>query len=91
MACAVWVQAADPEAVEALFKTLIQGVARPGLKLAVDKDLTSPSPSGKVRTLIYNITAPGAVSSFEFTMQTVEHPGGAFQASIQVARASGRP
>lgn len=90
-ACAVWAQAADPEAVEALFKTLIQGVERPGLKIAVDEDLTSPSPSGKVRTLIYNVTVPEAAISYEFTMQTAEHPGGAFQASIQVARASGHP
>lgn len=90
-ACAVWAQAADPNEVATLFKLLIQGVTQPGIKIVVDEDLVSPSPNGNVHTLLYNVTLPGAPRSFEFTMQTAEHTGGPFQASIQVALASAHP
>ena len=83
-ACAVWAEAADPRDVETFFKTMIEGVSRPGIKVRVDKDATV----GAVRALIYNIIAPGAPTGFEFTMLTAERSGGAFQASIQVAKAS---
>jgi len=63
---------------------MIEGVSRPGIKVRVDKDATV----GAVRALIYNIIAPGAPTGFEFTMLTAERSGGAFQASIQVAKAS---
>jgi hypothetical protein len=37
--------------------------------------------------LVYNVAAPSAPTSFEFTMLTAERPGGAFQASLQAAKA----
>jgi hypothetical protein len=87
-ACAVWAQAADPGEVLVLFKQVIEGVRRPGVEITVDKDTVSPSPAGEVRSLIYNVVAPGAPTSFEFTLLTAEHKGGGFQATLQAAKAS---
>lgn len=85
-ACAVWAQAADPTEVEADFKVIIDGVKRPGINIRVDKDETVETPVGRARSLVYNVVAPGAPFGFEFTMLTAERPGGAFQASLQVAK-----
>jgi hypothetical protein len=90
-ACAVWAQAADPGEVLVLFKQIIEGVGRPGIEITVDKDTVSPSPVGEARILVYNVGAPGAPTSFEFTLLTAERRGGAFQASIQAAQASAHP
>jgi hypothetical protein len=87
-ACAVWAQAANPDEVETYFKTLVENVKRSGVILSVDKDTVSPSPVGNVHALVYNVTRPNAPTSFEFTMLTAQRPGGAFQASMQAARAS---
>jgi hypothetical protein len=85
-ACAVWARTADPHEVERKFKTLIEGVKRPGLSIRVDQDKTTPTPVGQARSLVYNVIADGARTGFEFTMLTTERSGGAFQASLQVAR-----
>jgi hypothetical protein len=69
------------------FKKIVEGVKRPGIEVTVDKDTVSPSPVGEAHALVYNVTAPGAPTSFEFTMLTAERPGGAFQASMQAAQA----
>ncbi len=87
-ACAVWAQAADPAEVERDFKTMVEGVKQPGINIRVDKDATDETAAGLAHTLVYNIIAPGAPSGYEFTMLAVERPNGAFQASIQVAKAS---
>lgn len=89
-ACAAWARAADPQEVEAKFKTLVEGVKRPGLELRVDQDKTTPTPFGEAHALVYNVTAVGAHAGFEFTMLTAERVGGAFQASLQVAQATSR-
>lgn len=86
-ACAVWAQAAAPTDVESAFKKLIDGVGRPGLKIRVDKDVTTETAAGRTRELVYNIVAPGSPTSYEFTMLTAEHVNPAFQASLQVAHA----
>ena len=86
-ACAVWARAADPAETLALFQKLIDGVKRPGIEIAVDKDSVSSTPVGDAHALAYNVTAPNAPTSFEFTLVTGERPGGAFQASMQVAKA----
>jgi hypothetical protein len=87
-ACAVWAQTAEPAEVEGAFKTIIEGVKQPGINIRVDKDATDETAAGHVHTLVYNIIAPGAPSGYEFSMLAVERPNGAFQASIQVGRAS---
>jgi hypothetical protein len=87
-ACAVWAQAANPQEVLASFKQIIEGVERPGIEITVDKDTVSPSPVGEARALVYKVMTPGAATSFEFTLLTAERTGGAFQASIQAAKAS---
>src|SRR5262249_9566055 len=45
-ACAVWAQAADPTEVEAAFKTIVEGVKRPAIKIRIDKDTSAASPVG---------------------------------------------
>jgi hypothetical protein len=86
-ACAVWARTADPNEVQTFFKNIIEGVRRPGINVAVDKDSVTQGESGEAHALVYNVTAPDAPTSFEFTMLTAERPGGAFQASMQAARA----
>ena len=86
--CAVWALAADPAEVETDFKAIVEGVKQPGIKVRIDKDTSTDSPSGRVRALVYNVIAPRAPAGYEFTMLTAERTGGAFQASIQVAKAS---
>jgi hypothetical protein len=86
-ACAVWARAADPAQTLALFQKLIEGVKRPGIEITVDMDKVSPSPVGDAHALVYNMTAPNAPASFEFTLLTAERAGGAFQASMQAAKA----
>jgi hypothetical protein len=86
-ACAVWARRADPGEASALFQKLIEGVKRPGIEITVDKDTVSPSPVGDAHALVYNVTAPNAPTSFEFTLLTAERTGGAFQATMQAAQA----
>ncbi len=90
-ACAVWARSADPNEVLANFKTVMEGIRRPGINVSMNKDETSPSPSGAAHMLVYSVGAPGTMSLFLFTLLTAEHPGGAFQASLQVAQASSQP
>jgi len=87
----VWARAADPAEVERQFKVLIDGVKRPGIEVKVQEDKTVPTGTGNARALAYAIFAPGAPVSFAFIMITAEHPGGGFQAELQVATAKGTP
>lgn len=89
-ACAVWARAANPDEVLANFRKLMKGIKRPGINVTVEKDETSPSPSGKAHVLIYSAAAPSMPTRFLFTLLTAERSGGAFQASMQAARASTR-
>jgi hypothetical protein len=77
--CAVWARTADPGEVETLYKKVIEGIKRPGI------DIT---PAGKARSLVYLVKAQGTPVGFVFTMLTAEHPGNAFQASLQVAESN---
>jgi hypothetical protein len=86
-ACAVWAQAADPGEALTYFKKIVEGVKRPGIEIAVDKDTVLPSSVGETHALVYNVAAPNAPTSFEFTLLTAEHPGGSFQVSMQAAKA----
>jgi hypothetical protein len=88
-ACSVWARTANPGDVLALFEQIIEGVRRPGIEITVDKDTVSQSQVGEARTLVYNVKAPDAPTSFEFTLLTAQRTGGAFQASMQAAKASG--
>jgi hypothetical protein len=83
-ACAVWARVADPADVETSFKAMIDGVKQPKIQVRLDKDALAPTKWGQSHTLIYTLLTPGATSGFEFTMVTMERPGGAFQAALQV-------
>ena len=85
--CAVWARTADPAAVLVDFKKIVDGVKRPGIELSVDEDKVTQTQYGRAHALVYNVTARDAPRSIEFTLLTVERPGGPFQASIQVAAA----
>jgi len=87
-ACAVWARAADPDDVAAGFKRLMEGISRPGLDVGIDSDTTAPTPAGQVHSIVYHVWPSSGKSGYAFTLLTAEHPGGAFQASIQVASAS---
>ncbi len=87
-ACAVYAQTASPTLAEGDFKKVIEGVERPGIGVRIDRDSSTQTPFGLARVLAYNIRAPGALTGFEFTLLTVERPGGPFQATMQVAPAN---
>jgi len=88
-ACAVWARAANPPAVEALFRTILEAVSRPGVDVSIEKDSHDQSPSGTIHTLIYRVSGTEKQrGGFLYTMQTAEHAGGPFQASVQAARFS---
>jgi hypothetical protein len=87
-ACAVWARAADPDDVAAGFKKLMEGVSRPGLDVGIDSDTTATTPVGQAHSIVYHLWPSSGKSGYAFTLLTAEHPGGAFQASIQVAPAS---
>jgi hypothetical protein len=84
-ACAVWARTADPARVEDLFRRLIDGTKRPGLEIKIEQDKSEPSSVGKARSLVYSLFATGAQTGFVLSLLTAERPGGAFQASLQVA------
>jgi hypothetical protein len=86
-ACAVWARAVSPGEVLVLFKQIIEGVKRPGIEITIDQDRVTATPSGEAHALVYNVTAPDAPTSFEFTLLTAERTGGPFQASMQAAKA----
>jgi hypothetical protein len=88
-ACAVWAQEADPQQVLSAF---LKGVADPANSAVTVRKVgekTSTTPFGTLTMLLYLIAgkAPGG---FLFTVLTSERPGGAFQASLQVAPISTR-
>jgi hypothetical protein len=86
--CAVWARAADPDDVAAGFKQLMEGVGRPGLDVGVESDTTTSTPVGQARSLVYHVWVSAGKYGYAFSLLTAERAGGAFQASIQVARAS---
>jgi hypothetical protein len=88
-ACAVWARKADPADVEAAFKKVIDGIARPGLEITKIEDKTVPTPIGQARSLVYLVKTASSPTGFVFTMLTAEHPGSAFQASLQIAKSAG--
>jgi hypothetical protein len=87
-ACAVWARAADPDDVAEGFKKLMEGVSRPRLDVGIDSDTTTTTPVGQAHSSVYHLWPSSGKSGYAFTLLTAERPGGAFQASIQVAPAS---
>jgi hypothetical protein len=87
-ACAVWARTANPGEALVLFKQIIEGVKRPGIEVTVVQDIVKASPSGEAHSLVYNVAAPDAPTSFVFTLLTAERTGGPFQASMQAAKAA---
>ena len=87
-ACAVWAREANPDEATTNFRAIIEGVKRPGINVTIDRDRFAQSPVGRTHMLVYNVTKPNAPTSFEFTLLTAERTGGAFQVSMQAAKAS---
>jgi hypothetical protein len=86
-ACAVWARTADPREVEANFKKILDGVARPGLVVKIVKDENVQGPIGQIRTLIYSVSSAGDDEHGGlYTLQTSEKAGGAYQATLQAAK-----
>lgn len=86
-ACAVWAKAASPGDVEALFRKIVEGAARPGVDVSVVKDARKRGPYGTIHTLIYSISSTEKQrGGLLYTMQTAEHAGGPFQVSLQAGR-----
>jgi hypothetical protein len=86
-ACAVWARTASPSEVEEHFKTILENAARPGVDVALVKDSRDATPVGSVHTLVYSVTGTDKrVGGFLYSMQVMDRPGGAFQASMQAAR-----
>jgi hypothetical protein len=83
-ACAVWAQQADPQQVLSAFLKGVADPAQPGIDVHKVAEKTSPTPFGTLTMMIYLI-AGKASRDFLFTVLTAERPGGAFQASLQVA------
>ena len=83
--CSVWARTAETTEVRADFVQLMEGVRRPGLTVSESADSHKPTPFGDYNVLSYEVTAPGARQGFVFILQTVERPGGAFQAWAEVA------
>jgi hypothetical protein len=84
-ACAVWARGADPEAVQSLFKAIIEGVKRPGIDVNTEQDTRVPSQFGSAHALVYSITGPSRPNGFLFTLLTAERAGAGFQVSLQSA------
>jgi hypothetical protein len=89
-ACAVWARTADADEALTSFRKIIEGVGRPGINVSIQKEETSPTPSGNAHMLVYDVGAPNAPTEFLFTLLTAERPGGAFQVSMQAAQAATR-
>ena len=87
-ACAVWAGAANPEESDALFQKIVEGVKRPGLEVTRLDDRKVPTPVGEARSLVYSVRPAAGQSGYAFTLLTSEKAGGAFQVSMQVARAA---
>lgn len=88
-ACSVYARLASPSEVERLFRTIVEGAARPGVDVKVIKESHDQSPSGDVHTLVYDVSRTDTSrGSFVYSMQTAEKAGGPFQASLQVALAT---
>jgi len=86
-ACAVWARAADPVEVEANFRKILEGVARPGLVVKVVKDDNESGPTGLIHTLTYSVSiADNEERGNLYTLLTAEKTGGAFQATLQAAK-----
>jgi hypothetical protein len=86
-ACAVWAQQADPQQVLSGFLKGVADPANPDVTVRKVGEKTSTTPFGRLTMMLYLIErkAPGG---FLFTVLTSERPGGAFQASLQVAPVS---
>jgi len=88
--CAVYARTADPGEVESNFRTILEGVSRPGLVVKTIKDDKSSGPTGTIHTLIYSVSGVGNEGrGFLFILQTAEKNGGAFQASLQAGEYNG--
>ena len=86
-ACAVWARTASASEVEEHFKRILENAARPGVDVVLVKDSRDATAGGSVHTLTYSVTGSDKrVGGFLYTMQVVDRPGGAFQASMQTAR-----
>jgi len=83
-ACAVWAQQADPQQVMSGFLKGVADPVNPDVTVRKVGEKTSTTEFGTLTMMLYLIERK-ATGGFLFTVLTSERPGGAFQASLQVA------
>jgi hypothetical protein len=85
--CAVWSEAADPEAVETEFLKMVNGAAREGITVKTTTDSTLPTRSGSGRLLSMLVRDTDVGSGYMFTFIAGDLFSGApISLSIQVVR-----
>jgi hypothetical protein len=85
--CAVWSEAADPEAVETEFLKMVNGAAREGITVKTTTDSTLPTRSGSGRLLSMLVRDTDVGSGYMFTFIAGDLFSGApVSLSIQVVR-----
>jgi hypothetical protein len=88
-ACTVYAEQADAGALEKMFLQEIIQTTRPGIEVRKDSEKIEHTRVGTAKQLVYIVTKTGlADKGYEFILTTAEHPGGPYQASIQVAPVS---
>jgi hypothetical protein len=85
--CAVWSEAADPEAVEIEFLKMVNGAAREGITVKTTTDSTLPTRSGDGRLLTMLVRDTEAGSGYMFTFIAGDLFSGApISLSMQIVR-----
>ena len=84
-ACAVWAERADPVEATTIFRRIMAGTERPGVRVERQPDATRTTPYGALRTEMYQVSGNQPGRALVFTLITVERPGGVFQVNMQVA------
>ncbi len=85
--CAVWSEAADPEAVEAEFRKMVTGAAREGITVKTTTDSTLPTRTGNGRLLTMLVRDTDLGSGYMFTFIAGDLFAGApISLSMQVVR-----
>jgi hypothetical protein len=85
--CAVWSEAADPEAVETEFRKMVAGAAREGITVKTTTDSTLPTRAGNGRLLTMLVRDTDLGSGYMFTFIAGDLFAGApISLSMQVVR-----
>jgi hypothetical protein len=89
--CAVWVERAERESVEAEFRKMVMGAGRPGITVKTESDETLPIKGGRGRMLTMSVTDTKVGDGYLFTFIGGDTTGALFsgqqiQMSMQMSR-----